>query len=72
MTDLTPDLTEAVQNVVDRVAGYQDGAPEGTVRDELDKGLAEAGVSLDGEQVAALAEAIDAADGDVDVASVLR
>jgi hypothetical protein len=37
---------EAVQGVVDRVASWQDGATEETVRDELRKGLAEAGVTV--------------------------
>lgn len=71
MTDLTPEKLEAVQNVVDRVGAYQDGAPEGTVETELRKGLGEAEVALEDQHVAALAEAIEAADGDVDVASVL-
>lgn len=71
MTDLTPEKLEAVQNVVDRVGAYQDGAPEGTVETELRKGLGEAEVTLEDQHVAALAEAIEAADGDVDAASVL-
>jgi len=37
---------EAVQGVVDRVASWQDGATEETVRDELLKGLNEAGVTV--------------------------
>ncbi|MEH3034699.1 MAG: hypothetical protein PGN07_11910 [Aeromicrobium erythreum] len=71
MTDSSPEKTEAIQNVVDRVGAYQDGAPEGTVESELRKGLDEAGVSLDDAEVTKLAEAIEAADGDVDAASVL-
>lgn len=71
MTDLTPEKLEAVQNVVDRVGAYQDGAPEGTVETELRKGLGEADVTLDDQHVTALAEAIESADGDVDAASVL-
>ena len=71
MTDLTPEKLEAVQNVVDRVGAYQDGAPEGTVETELRKGLDEAGVTLDDQHVTALAQAIESADGDVDAASVL-
>lgn len=71
MTDLTPEKLEAVQNVVDRVGAYQDGAPEGTVETELRKGLGEADVTLEDQHVTALAEAIEAADGDVDASSVL-
>lgn len=40
---------EALQAVVDRVTSWQESAPEGTVRDELDKGLAEVGLDLDGQ-----------------------
>ncbi|MDR6119098.1 hypothetical protein QE370_002282 [Aeromicrobium sp. SORGH_AS981] len=71
MTDLTPEKLEAIQNVVDRVGAYQDGAPEGTVETELRKGLDEADVSLEDAHVTALAEAIESADGDVDASSVL-
>jgi hypothetical protein len=63
--------TEAVQNVVDRVASYQDGATEGTVEQELRHGLSEAGVELGDEQVRALADAIEADPADVQVAQVL-
>ena len=70
MTD-SPEKNEAIQRVVDRVGAYQDGAPEGTVETELRKGLDEAGVTLEDDQVVALAEAIESADGDVDAASVL-
>lgn len=62
---------EAVQAVVDRVSSWQDGAPEGTVEEELRKGLGEVGVSLDDSQVAALASAIEDEHGSVDAADVL-
>lgn len=62
---------EAIQNVVDRVGAYQSGAPEGSVEQELRKGLAEADVDLSDANIVALAEAIEAADGDVDAAAVL-
>ena len=62
---------EAVQNVVDRVTSWQDGAPEGTVADELRKGLDEAGVSLDEEEVTALASAIEDRHGAIDATEVL-
>ena len=70
MTD-SPEKNEAIQRVVDRVGAYQDGAPEGTVETELRKGLDEAGVTLEDDQVVKLAEAIESANGDVDAASVL-
>ena len=38
---------EALQAVVDRVTSWQESAPEGTVRDELDAGLDEVGLDLD-------------------------
>ena len=42
--------TEALQNVVQRVTSWQESATEGTIHDELDKGLREAGVTLTDEQ----------------------
>ena len=61
----------AIQGVVDRVSSYQDGAPEGTVAAELRSGLAAAGIDLDDRDVTALAEAIEAEHGSIDVADVL-
>ena len=63
---------EAVQAVVERVTSYQDGAPEGTVEDELRKGLAEADVDLDEGDVRRLAEAIEAEHGSVSAKDVLN
>jgi hypothetical protein len=40
----------ALQGVVDRVSSWQETAPEGTIEDELDRGLREAGVTLTDEQ----------------------
>jgi len=37
---------EALERVVERVSSWQETATEGTVHDELDRGLAEAGVTL--------------------------
>lgn len=62
---------EAVQAVVDRVTSYQDGAPEGTVEQELRKGLDEAGASLPDEDVRRLADAIESEHGAVSAADVL-
>ncbi|HEY9566337.1 MAG TPA: hypothetical protein VIR30_21450 [Nocardioides sp.] len=41
---------EALQRVVERVTAWQETATEGTIHDELDKGLREAGVTLTPEQ----------------------
>lgn len=54
MSDTTNDLpgqdrpaqVEAVQAVVDRIVSWQDGATEDTVREELEKGLAQSGVHV--------------------------
>lgn len=53
MTDETvdqPDVddakVEALQAVVDRLASWQDGAEEKTLRQELDEGLDEAGIDV--------------------------
>lgn len=42
--------TEALRGVIDRVTSWQETATEGTIHDELDRGLAEAGVTLTDEQ----------------------
>jgi len=62
---------EAVQAVVDRVRSYQDGAPGGTVREELVAGLSEAGVAVEEEDLDGLAAAIEDAHGTVAAADVL-
>jgi hypothetical protein len=62
---------EAIQAVVDRVTSWQDGAPEGTVDEELRNGLREAGVDLDEQSITALADAISDKHGAVDAAAVL-
>ncbi len=52
MTEMNQDSarTEALHNVVERVTSWQETATEGTIHDELDKGLREAGVTLTAEQ----------------------
>jgi hypothetical protein len=57
---------EALQGVVDRVTSWQESATDGTIHDELDRGLREAGVTLTDEQRDRVAQQIS--DGeDVDV-----
>ena len=68
---MSNDRLEAVQNVVDRVTSYQDGATEGTVAEELRRGFVEAGVEVQDDEVAQLADAIETAQGAIDAASVL-
>jgi hypothetical protein len=65
------DRLEAVQNVVDRVTSYQDGATEVTVAEELRRGFAEVGVEVQDDEVTRLADAIESAEGAVDATSVL-
>jgi hypothetical protein len=67
----SPDALEAIQVVVDRVTSYQDGAPEGTVRQELSRGLADAGLHLHEADVDKLSAAIEAEHGAVSVSDVL-
>jgi hypothetical protein len=62
---------EAVQAVVDRVTSWQDGATEGTVAEELRKGLGEAGVTLGDDEVATLASAIEDEHGAISASEVL-
>jgi hypothetical protein len=68
---MSEEKTEAVQTVVDRVAGNWDAAPESTVADELRSGLEKAGLDLPDDDVRRLADAIDDAGGRVDVTEVL-
>ena len=53
---------QALKGVIDRVTSWQEIATEGTVQDELDRGLAEAGVTLTEEQKDDLVQRIS--DGD--------
>lgn len=71
MTNYSPEQLEAVQHAVERVGANWDGADDTTVKAELYKALDEAEVDLEGEDVAALAEAIEASDGVVSVQAVL-
>ena len=63
--------TEALQAVVDRVGGYQDGAPEGTVEQELRRGLDEAGIEVSSDDITKLAREIEEGGGKVRVEDVL-
>lgn len=65
------DRIQAVQAVVDRVSSYQESAPDGTVEKELRSGLDEAGVELAGDEIGALASAIEREGGEVSAADVL-
>jgi hypothetical protein len=56
------DDNEAVQAVVDRVLSWQAGAPEETVREELEKGLAKVGETRSEEWLGSNARAISQAD----------
>jgi hypothetical protein len=71
MTARSSEELEAIQNVVDRVTSWQDGAPEGTVEGELRKGFDEAGVELGDDDVATLASVIEDEHGAIDAAEVL-
>jgi hypothetical protein len=62
---------EAIQAVVDRVTSWQDGAPEGTVEQELRDGFGAVGVDVSDEDVAKLADAIQDRHGAVSAQDVL-
>ena len=57
-TDQHAARREALERVVERVTAWQETATEGTVHEELDRGLAEAGVTLTAEQRDDVAERI--------------
>lgn len=61
----------AIQNVVDRVTSWQDGAEEGTVAEELRKGATEVGVDLSEDEIQRLADAIEDRHAAVSAAEVL-
>jgi hypothetical protein len=71
MSDYESEQIEAIQNVVDRVAAYQDGATEVVVEEELRKGFDEVAVEVQPDDVTKIADAIDAEDGDVSVQDLL-
>ena len=62
---------QAIQAVVDRVTSWQDGATEGTVADELRRGVDEVGVELGESEIARLADAIESRHGAISAAQVL-
>jgi hypothetical protein len=66
MTDQQAARTEALRGVIERVNSWQETATEGTIHDELDRGLAEAGVTLTAEQRDRVAQQISD-DQEVDV-----
>ena len=69
-TDQHDARREALERVVERVTAWQESATEGTVHDELDRGLAEAGVTLTQAQRDDVAERISAGrEVDVDTLS---
>ena len=68
---MSDDKMEAIQAVVDRVAAYQDGAPEKTVATELRSGLSEAGVDVADDDVEKLAAAIESEHGSISAADIL-
>jgi hypothetical protein len=71
MSDYESEQIEAIQNVVDRVAAYQDGATEVVVVEELRKGFDEVAVEVQPDDVTKIADAIEAEDGDVSVQELL-
>ncbi len=66
-----PAETEALQAVVDRVTSWQDGATEETVREELVKGVDEAGIEVPATVLDELAGRIHAAGDRVEVAQAV-
>lgn len=70
-SSIDPDKITAVQAVLDRVSSWQDGATEGTLEDEVRKGLDEVGVSLEESQIDALVAALEADKGEADASEVL-
>lgn len=68
MTDQQATRTEALERVVERVNAWQETATEGTIHEELDRGLREAGLTLSDDKRDRLAEDISSGRS-VDVAA---
>lgn len=68
--DPTPEV-DTLQAVVDRVVSWQDGATEETVREELSKGVDEAGIEVPGTVLDELARRIHADADRVEAAQVV-
>lgn len=66
-----PAETEALQAVVDRVTSWQDGAVVEKVREELGKGVDEAGIEVPSSLLDELARRIHADQDRVEVAQVV-
>lgn len=58
---------EAAQHVVDDVTAWNETSEEGTIREELDRGLDQAGVDLSDAEKERLVEQIESGDGRPDV-----
>lgn len=71
MSEYESEHLEAIQVVVDRVSSWQDGAPEGTVEEELRKGFDEVAIEVDPADITKLAEAINEESGEVSAREVL-
>lgn len=57
---------EALQRVIERVNAWQETATDGTIADELDRGLRDAGITLgDAERERLITQISDGADVDV-------
>ncbi len=70
-SSIDPDKITAVQAVLDRVSSWQETATDGTVKEEVRKGLDEVGITLADHQVDALAAAIEQDAGEADAGEVL-
>lgn len=62
---------EVLQAVYDRVSSYEESATPETIREELDKAIAEAGIEVSDETRTRLTQHIDDRGGREDVANVL-
>lgn len=71
MTEMNQDdaRTEALLRVVERVNSWQETATDGTIHDELDKGLQEAGITLSESEREEVVQAISEG-REVDVATL--
>ena len=71
MTERHSDETmTALQGVVERVASYQEAAPDGTVEKELREALASTDLELSDDEIRTLTEAIEARDKSTDTVDV--
>lgn len=70
MTDHSEEKLTALQGVVERVASYEETAPQGTIEEKLRNAIADTDLEVSDAEITTIAEAIDARDHSTDTVDV--